>query len=524
VAETALATAYVKIVPSFKGFKDEFDKGFPNSTEPGKRSGEQFSKGFGTSLGSGFKRAFGAALAGGAVIGFTKDLISAGEAEVSSNKKLENVAKSMGIFGKQTDAVSKRLEDYSSTQQTALGIDDDVIKSTQTKLLTFKNLAMTAGKAGGMFDRATLAAQDLAAAGFGSAETNAVQLGKALQDPIKGITALARSGVTFTEQEKKKIETLVKSGKILDAQNMVMQAIETQVGGTAAAGVTGSMKMQQAFNQFKESLGVALLPTFNKLADFFTKVLIPKLQDFFKRFQEGKTFLNPVINGIRDFIKFVIDNKDWLTSIAVGLGTVIGLIKIWNFWTKIVATSQALLNIVLDANPIGVVIIAIAALVAGLTWLFTKTETGRKIFKAFGDFVGGVWNGIKGAFKAVVDFIFGAWNGLISTLKTIAVNYANFWIGVINTIIGAVNLLLSGLKLITFGAIDVKIPKIPKLGDSTTSTATPKATTQAGQVGNATSAVTGSTFVYNAAPNNSLNAQQELVTAVKKARTKGVGN
>ena len=524
MAETALATAYVKIVPSFKGFKEEFDKGFPNSTDPGKRSGEQFSKGFGTSLGRGLKSAFGAVLAGGAVVGLTKDLIAAGEAEVSSNKKLENIAKSMGVFGKATDTVTKRLEDYSSTQQLSLGIDDDVIKSTQMKLLTFKNLAVTAGQAGGMFDRATMAAQDLAAAGFGTAETNAVQLGKALQDPIKGITALARSGVTFTEQEKKKIETLVKSGKILDAQNLVMQAIETQVGGTAAAGVTGSMKMQQAFAQFRESLGVALLPTFNKLADFFTKTLIPKLQDFFKRFQEGKTFLNPVINGLRSFIQFVIDNKDWLTPIAVGIGTVIGLMKVWRAVTTAVTAVQWLLNVALTANPIGAIILAVAGLTAALVFFFTKTETGRKIFAAFGSFVSGIWNGIRNAFKSVVDFIFGAWNGLINTLKTIAVNYANFWIGIINTIIGAVNLLLSGLKLITFGAIDVKLPKIPKIAESSTATATPKATTQAGQVGNATSAVTGSTFVYNAAPNNSLNAQQELVTAVKKARTKGVGN
>ena len=524
MAETALATAYVKIVPSFKGFKEEFDRNIPNADPAGKKSGDQFSKGFGSSVGGGLKRAFVGVLAGGAVAGFTRDLIAAGEAEVSSNKKLENVAKSMGIFGNQTDKVTARLEALSSQQQMALGIDDDVIKSTQTKLLTFKNLAMTAGQAGGMFDRATIAAQDLAAAGFGSAETNAVQLGKALQDPIKGITALARSGVTFTDAEKKKIETLVKSGKILDAQNLVMKAIETQVGGTAAAGVTGSEKMQQAFNQFKESLGLALLPTFNKLADFFTKTLIPKLQDFFKRFQEGKTFLNPVINGIRDFIQFVIDNKDWLAPIAVGIGTVIGLLKVWNGITKLVTFSQLLLDAALSMNPLGAIVLAITAVVAALTFFFTKTETGRKVFKAFGDFVSGVWNGIKSAFQAVVGFISGAWSGLVNGLKTMVMDFANFWIGILNTIIGAVNILLAGLKIVTFGAINVKIPTIPKVGTSTPATGTPKATTQAGQANAAMNAIAGTTFIYNAAPNNSLNAQQELVVAVGKARNKGVGN
>ena len=506
MAETALATAYVKIVPSFKGFKEEFDRNFPNSTDPGKKSGDQFSKGFGSSVSSGLKRAFVGVLAGGAVASFTKDLISAGEAEVSSNKKLENIAKSMGLFGAQTQAVSKRLEDYSSTQQLALGIDDDVIKSTQMKLLTFANLAKTAGQTGGMFDRATMAAQDLAAAGFGTAETNAVQLGKALQDPIKGITALARSGVTFTEQEKKKIETLVKSGKILDAQNLVMQAIETQVGGTAAAGVTGSMKMQQAFAQFRESLGVALLPTFNKLADFFTTTLIPKLQDFFKRFQEGKTFLNPVINGIRGFIKFVVDNRDFLVPIAAGIGTIIGLLKVWNTITKLVAAAQMILNLALAANPIGLVVLAIAGITAALTVFFTKTKTGQRIFTA-----------LKDAFVTAFDF-----------MKRIVQDWGNVWITVINQVIGAVNVLLSALKTVTFGTIDLKISKIPKLNltgsTATPQTATPKATTQTGASFAGIPAVNpASTFIYNAAPNNSLTSQQELVKAVTKARDRGVG-
>ena len=508
MAETALATAYVKIVPSFKGFKEEFDKGFPNSTDPGKRSGEQFSKGFGTSLGRGLKSAFGAVLAGGAVVGLTKDLIAAGEAEVSSNKKLENIAKSMGVFGKATDTVTKRLEDYSSTQQLSLGIDDDVIKSTQMKLLTFKNLAVTAGQAGGMFDRATMAAQDLAAAGFGTAETNAVQLGKALQDPIKGITALARSGVTFTEQEKKKIETLVKSGKILDAQNLVMKAIETQVGGTAAAGVTSSQKMEQAFAQFKESLGVALLPMFNKLADFFTKTLIPKLQDFFERFKQGKTMLNPVIDGIKGFIQFVIDNKDWLTPIAVGIGTVIGLMKIWKTVTLAMEAAQWLLNVALSANPIGALVLAIAAVTAALMYFFTKTKTGRKIFKMLKD----------------------DWDFIIAGMKSTIESFANAAITALNAVIGAVNFLLAGLKIATLGKIDMKIPKIPKVDltgevkpTGTPSTATPKATSQV-PLGPAFQGPVGSTFIYNAAPNNSLDAKTELVTAVNKARTKGVGN
>jgi hypothetical protein len=81
-----------------------------------------------------------------------------------------------------------------------------------------------------------------------------------LRTPIKGIAALAKSGVTFTEQEKDKIRTLVESNKLLDAQDMILKAIETQVGGTAAATADDSAKMKEGFAQVSQSLGMSLLP------------------------------------------------------------------------------------------------------------------------------------------------------------------------------------------------------------------------------------------------------------------------
>jgi hypothetical protein len=141
--------------------------------------------------------------------------------------------------------------------------------------LTFKDLAISADEAGGAFDRATKAAIDMGAAGFGDAASNAVQLGKALNDPIKGIAALAKSGVTFTEQEKEKIQTLVESNKMLEAQDLVLKAIETQVGGTAEATANDSDKMKVAFSQLSESVGLILLPLFQQ----FTAVMM-KVADF----------------------------------------------------------------------------------------------------------------------------------------------------------------------------------------------------------------------------------------------------
>jgi hypothetical protein len=205
---------------------------------------------------------------GAALISFTK---GAEDAEIA-NRKLGNVLEQMG-FGEAT----ARVAAYAETLERTVAVDADVIKATQTKLATFKNLTESVNEAGGAFDRATLAALDLAAAGFGSAETNAVQLGKALQDPIKGITALARAGVTFTEQEKDKIKALVESNQTLAAQDLILQAIETQVGGTAEAGASSFDRIRLSAMQVADVIGLALLPFVESFADFLSNSLVPAI-------------------------------------------------------------------------------------------------------------------------------------------------------------------------------------------------------------------------------------------------------
>ena len=115
---------------------------------------------------------FGGLLAGAfsvaAITNFASSAIKAAESAQVANNRLDQIASSMGIFGSQTTVVTDRLKSFADQQMMIIGQDDELIKSTQAKLLTFKQLAETADTAGGAFDRATLAAFDLAAAGFGS--------------------------------------------------------------------------------------------------------------------------------------------------------------------------------------------------------------------------------------------------------------------------------------------------------------------------------------------------------------------
>jgi hypothetical protein len=317
---------------------------------------------------------FGGILAGAfsvaAITNFAGSAIKAAESAEVANNRLDQIASSMGIFGSQTTAVTDRLKDFADQQMMIIGQDDELIKSTQAKLLTFKELAATADTAGGAFDRATMAAFDLAAAGFGSAETNAVQLGKALQDPIKGITALARSGVTFTASQKDQIKTLVESNQMLQAQDVILKAIEQQVGGTAAATVTSTQKIALIFGELSEAAGMALLPAVEAVATQLQTQLVPIIQEFGSYLQspEGTEAVNGFATAISQMTEFLInsaawigENWNWLSKLGGVILVTATALTTFKTALELAKVAQLLFNIAANANPYVLLATAIIA-------------------------------------------------------------------------------------------------------------------------------------------------------------------
>ena len=202
---------------------------------------------------------------GAAGIAMGKKLFDAFEQVSTANARIEAVVTSMGNFEGQIGEVTDRLVKQAEATAKLTGVDRTLIKESQALLLTFDSVNKTAGEAGGVFDRATQAAVDLAAAGFGSVTSNATQLGKALEDPVKGLTALGRAGVTFTDEQRELIKALVESNRTLEAQDVILQAIERQVGGVAEATADGSARIAQSFGILKEQIATALAPAFERL-------------------------------------------------------------------------------------------------------------------------------------------------------------------------------------------------------------------------------------------------------------------
>lgn len=111
--------------------------------------------------------------------------------------------------------------------QTTFG--DEEIISAQSKLATFTNIT------GDAFNRATAAALDLSTKMDQDLKSSIVQIGKALNDPVAGISALSRTGIQFTQDQKDLIKSLAETGQTAAAQTIILKELETQFGGSAKA-------------------------------------------------------------------------------------------------------------------------------------------------------------------------------------------------------------------------------------------------------------------------------------------------
>jgi hypothetical protein len=300
--------------------------------------------------GAGFRRAaLPIAAAGGAVIGVGTALIRAGEEASTANARISSIAEQMNLFGEDTETVSRRLVQMAEDLGMATGMSPTDLKQAQATLLTFSEIAESADVAGGAFDRATQAAADLAAAGFGSAETNAVSLGRALQDPLRGLSALGRQGVTFTQEQQDLIASLVETNDMLGAQDIILQAIEGQVGGTAAATADASARMGVAFQLIMQRLGEKLLPAFERFVDYVIDTVIPAVEEFGGKLRDWWATYGPgitaFVGNIVELFRKIVEHPIFGAVLGAAVDSFVGMVREgFNVVKGIVDTLIALLD------------------------------------------------------------------------------------------------------------------------------------------------------------------------------------
>lgn len=240
-------------------------------------------KNFSRNMKSGGKMlaAFGAAVVGAALVAgraladFVGDSLKAAEESLAVQRRFEQMAIQSKLFGTETKKVTDRIAEYARAQSFATGVDDEAILSAASRVLAFRKVAKSAGEVNGVFDRTIAISQDVAAAlagtgdSFGKLETIAPRVAKALDNPAKNLSSLARIGVQFTDQEKNKIIALQETEGLLAAQNFLLEQLEIRYGGTALAGAKATEQIQMMFEDIQEQIGTELLPAVKVIAEEF---------------------------------------------------------------------------------------------------------------------------------------------------------------------------------------------------------------------------------------------------------------
>jgi len=255
------------------------------------------------------------AAAGAAAIAF-------GVSSVKSYQESENALAQLNAVLKSTKGVagvtSKSAIDLANSLQLTTKYSDESVLSAENLLLTFTKIGKD------IFPQATKTVLDMSTALGQDTKASAIQLGKALQDPILGITALRRVGVNFSADQKEVVKNLVETGRSAEAQRLILKELNTEFGGSASAAAnTFSGKLEILKNQFdevKESIGKALVEGLGPLMD--------KLLAFVKsdKFQQWVT-------DTSDKIKKMIEETDWeklaadvaaIANAFLAMGKVIG--------------------------------------------------------------------------------------------------------------------------------------------------------------------------------------------------------
>lgn len=271
-------------------------------------------------------------IGGGAVAGFIGLAVKAATDAEKVGAQLDAVLKSTGRAAGQT---RESVLSYSSELQRMTTFEDEAITSAQALLLTFTNVK------GDVFKEGTKLALDMSTAMGQDLQSSIIQIGKALNDPVKGMTALTRVGVTFTEQQKEQIENLVQAGDLMGAQRIILAELSKEFGGSAAA---------QA-----ETFAGKLIQLKNKGGDLLELIgekLIPKLEQLVDRFrawidQHGDEFAERLANALLAVVSAVAGLTNWAADhpkIVVALLAIAAAVKAigiaWSLAQGVMGLSQ----------------------------------------------------------------------------------------------------------------------------------------------------------------------------------------
>lgn len=336
-------------------------------------------------------------------------------------------------IGAQTEAVIKstggaagrtaeQISALAGSMEKATGVEQELIQQGQNMLLTFTNIQGT------NFDAATQTMLDMSVAMGTDASTTAMQLGKALNDPLKGISALSKVGVTFTDQQKEQIKAMVAVGDTAGAQKVILAELNKEFGGSAAAfGDTTAgkvAKLKNAFGDLQEEIASRLLPVIEDVTNW----LVANMPKAMEMVRSAMDRLAPTFDSIgRGAVSMVEGLKGIGESLAPALGAIAGFVKsnpapvlaavgavaavAFGAWA--ISAGAAALATLAAIAPVLLIGAAIALLAGGIVYAYQNFEGFRTVVDNVATFIRDV------AFPAITQGIQRVWETIQTVIGVI---------------------------------------------------------------------------------------------------------
>lgn len=309
----------------------------------------------------------------------------------------------------------EELEESAKKYSLQVSFTQAQITDMQAQLLTFPGVTAK------IFDTASESIMNMATRLHRGLDETAIQVGKALQDPIKGVTALRRVGVDFDATQTALIKKLVATGHAGQAQAMILKELQTEFGGSALAAANADPLFR--YNKLMESIKLSV----GEAGESLLHDLTPGLETAANAFKTGYEYVSEFYGYIKANSPAILKEiKDDAVALAWGIGiagaaflaaypqvilygaslaadaVISGTLAVV---TGVLTAAQWALNVALTANPVGLIVVAIGALVTGLivayhhSWKFRAMiggimEVAREMvpmFKGLGDVIVGAF-------------------------------------------------------------------------------------------------------------------------------------
>ncbi len=270
-----------------------------------------------------------------------KSVVSAGsDAEQAMGQLEAAIASTGGAAGYTADQLLKMADDATKTSK----FTTEQLVSMQVRLLSYTDVV------GQQFPEAMQIAIDQAARLGISVEQSAEIVGKALQDPVNAMSALSRQGFKLEESQKSLLKQLQATGKMAEAQAVIMDMLRESYAGAAAAQSVGTL--EGAWDQLNKSI-----------AEFRLQIANAGVVDHFRQQIEllNETIKAMAADGRLD--KWVKATSDAIIGASKAIG---GAVKfLYDYSAALVALAKAYALVKVNQFVTGLSLVASGATKAG---------------------------------------------------------------------------------------------------------------------------------------------------------------